>query len=230
MKNFITNLKQVQLFEQINEADIEPLLKCLNSNNQSFAKGDFIVSQGDNLNGIGIILSGSVDIIKEDYFGKRTIMANLNAPDMFGEVFVCAGIKIIPVSVVASTNSQIIFIDYNRIINTCTNTCDHHSMLIQNMLKLIASKNLVLNKKIDFLLIKGLREKVATYLLERFSIKKNSTFEIPFDRSELADFLNADRSALSRELSRMKSDGLIDYQKKNFQLIDLEALEEYTNK
>ena len=228
MKNYYQLLNKIKLFEQINQMEIDPLLQCLEARELCYEQGDFILSQGDNLNGVGIILIGSVDIIKEDFFGKRSIITNLNAPDYFGEVFVCAGIEISPVSVVASSKSTILFIDYHRIINTCTKSCNHHGMLIKNMLKIIASKNLMLNKKIDYLLIKGLRERIASYLMDRFSQTKKASLLLPFDRAELADFLNVDRSALSRELSRMKADGLIDYQKKYFQLLNLEVLEEYT--
>jgi len=225
MKNFLEILKNVPLFAQIDERELNSLTKCLNAKHSSYEKGDFILSQGDSINGVGIILTGSVDIIKEDFLGKRSIMANLSAPDFFGEVFVCAGITTSPVSVVASQETEVMLIDYKRIITTCSSSCDHHNLLVQNMLKLIANKNLVLNRKIDYLLIKSLREKIAKYLIDFFSTNNSASFEIPFDRSELADFLNVDRSALSRELSRMKSEKLIDYKKKSFHLLKLEALE-----
>ncbi|MEI6602125.1 MAG: Crp/Fnr family transcriptional regulator [Clostridia bacterium] len=219
-------LKQLQLFEEINPLDLNSLMNCLNAKYLSYVKGDYILSQGESFTGVGIILSGNVEIIKEDYFGKRTIITNLSAPDYFGEVFVCAGITTSPVSVVSATDTEIVVIDYQRIILTCSSSCNHHALLIKNMLKLIANKTLLLNKKINFLLIKGLREKISTYLLERFTQVNAQYFDIPFDRAALADFLNVDRSALSRELSRMKEEKLIDYHKNSFQIVNLELLKE----
>jgi len=222
----VSHIPYLSQFDQINDLEIENIAVSLNSKYKSYSKGDVIISQDDPIKGIGIILLGNVDIIKEDYFGKRSILANLKAPDFFGEVFVCAGITKSPVSVIANEETEIMLIDYNRIISSCSNSCSHHTQLIKNMLKLIANKNLVLNRKIDYLLIKSLRQKIATYLLDRFTVLGTKDFQIPFARAELADYLNVDRSALSRELSRMMSEGLISYNKKNFQLIELEALEE----
>ncbi|MFO7160047.1 MAG: helix-turn-helix domain-containing protein, partial [[Clostridium] cellulosi] len=107
---------------------------------------------------------------------------------------------------------------------TCNNACEFHSRLIQNMLKVLAQKNLFMNNKITYLTLKGMRQKIASYLLSQIEKTGKDRFEIPYSRTELADFLNVDRSAMSRELSRMKKEGLIDFNRNTFSVLDKQAL------
>jgi CRP-like cAMP-binding protein len=217
-------LKKVPLFEKIPQDGIEKMLGCLGAAVKCYEKDEILLQAGSAVTGIGIVLGGSAQIIKVDVYGRRSIMANIQAGDIFGEVFVCAGLKKSPVAVVAATGTVVMFIGFDRIVTVCPNACGFHTTLIQNMLRLIAGKNLMLNKKIDYLLIKSLRERIAAYLLERSKLIGSAQFDIPFDRSELADYLNAERSALSRELGRMKDEGLIDFYKNSFKLIDVVKL------
>lgn len=229
MKNNLETIKKVQLFSDILPDDLESLLKCLGAKTKVYKKGDYINYAGNDVTSVGIMLSGNVDIIKEDCFGRRMVLTSISEADLFGEVFACAGIKKSPVSVYSTTDSEIMFIDYNRIMNTCSNLCDFHNKIIQNMIRLIAKKNLILNKKIDFLLIKGLREKLVLYLFEHYNLQRNLSFKIPIDRVGLADYLNVDRSAMSRELCKMRDEGLISFNKNNFTLIKLNELKKYYN-
>lgn len=211
-------LEQVALFSDILWENTEKVLRCLGADAKKYEKDEIILRAGEEIRSVGIVLDGTVQIIKEDANAHRLIVANIEAGELFGEVLVCAGIKNSPVSAVAVTDAIVMFIGFAQIVSVCPNACVFHTTLIQNMLRLIAAKNLMLNKKIDYLLIKNLRGRLAAYLLEQSGRAKVLQFDIPYDRSGLADYLNADRSALSRELGRMKAAGLIDFYKNSFKL------------
>lgn len=229
MSNNSEVLKKVQLFNGILPENLESLTKCLGAKVRPYKKGEYINYAGNDVTSVGIILCGNVDIIKEDYLGRRMILTSLSEADLFGEVFACAGVKKSPVTIYSSTDSEIMFIDYNKIIKTCSNLCDFHNKIIQNMIELIARKNLILNKKIDYLVVKGLREKLVLYLLEQYNIKNSLTFNIPLDRSGLAEYLNVDRSAMSRELGKMRDEKIINFNKNNFTILNVKDLKEYYN-
>jgi CRP-like cAMP-binding protein len=219
-------LKEVKLFQGLSEQQLETVLKCLNAKLQMYEKDSIITLSGDDVKDVGIIMSGGIMIIKEDAAGRQNILSHLGEANTFGEVFACAGIKKSPVTVAVTEDSEVLFVEYRRLITTCGSSCEFHAKIITNMLQLIAQKSLELNKKIDYLLINGLRQKLAMYLLEQYSIYQRNRFEIPFNRSELAGFLNVDRSAMSRELGRMRNDGLIDFCKNKFTLINLQMLKD----
>jgi CRP-like cAMP-binding protein len=212
------------LFEGIEDDDLDSMLRCLGANIASFPRGATIVCAGDEISNIGVVLSGEVHVSKDDAFGRRQIIANLKAGDTFSEVFVCSGIEESPVTVTAATNADILFIDYASSIKRCTNSCAFHTKLIENMLSILAQKNIALSAKIDYLSTKSLRSRIAAYLLNESRKQAGDLFCIPFSRNGLADYLGSDRSALSRELSRMKADGLIEYWKNSFKIIDKEGL------
>jgi CRP-like cAMP-binding protein len=214
-------LLKVSLFDGIAPIELEALLGCIGARQKNYLKDEYIINAGDDVTGVGIVLAGSVQVLKEDKDARRTILAGLSIGDIFQEVFACAGIKKSPVTVLATSSADILFVDYEKIVHSCANSCNFHSRLISNMLRILAGKNLDLNKKIDFLSIKSLRERLTAYLLEQSTMSMSRSFELPFDRSGVADYLNADRSAVSRELSRMKQEGLIDYYKNSFKLLDL---------
>lgn len=213
------------LFENIEGDDLDSMLSCLNAKIASFPRGANIVCAGDEISNIGVVLSGEVHVSKDDAFGRRQIIANLKPGDTFSEVFVCAGIEESPVTVAATTNADILFIDYASSIKRCTKSCIFHTKLIENMLSLLAQKNIALSAKIDYLSTKSLRSRIAAYLLNESRKQAGDLFCIPFSRNGLADYLGSDRSALSRELSRMRADGLIEYWKNSFKIIDRKALQ-----
>jgi CRP-like cAMP-binding protein len=166
---------------------------------------------------VGLVLSGGVKIIKEDADGRIALLTELGASDLFGEVFACAGIDHIPVTILASEASEILFIDYKRIITSCTAACPFHAKLIENMLKLIAVKSLMLNRKIEILSKRTTREKLFAFFDTQRGMAKK--FTIPYNREELAHYLSVDRSAMSNELCKMRDEGLIAFQKNTFEIL-----------
>ncbi|HEX3011990.1 MAG TPA: Crp/Fnr family transcriptional regulator, partial [Syntrophomonadaceae bacterium] len=192
------------------------MLTCLGVKNKRYEKRSIIMLAEDNADHVGIVLRGAVLIVKEDFVGNRSIVDRIGQYDMFGEAFACAGIQKSPVTVVAAENCEIMWIQFRRIINTCSTSCIFHSKLIENMMKLLALKNLQMNQKLEITSKRNLRDKLTAYLFMQAKAAKSFEFTIPLSRSELADYLYVDRSALSRELGSMRDEGIIEFNKNHF--------------
>jgi len=218
MKNYYNLLKTVNLFEGIDESQFDILLDCLGAKTQHYNKNEIIILSDSKVTSVGIILSGSAQIVKEDIMGNRTIMSELSEGEMFGEAFACANVGKIPVTVLTTTGCNVLFIQINRIVTTCSSACSFHTTLIKNMLQVLAQKNILLNNRMDILSQRTTREKILTYLSMQMKKHGKNKFRIPFSRDELADFLCVNRSALSRELSNMRDEKLLTYNKNEFEI------------
>ena len=216
MKYNFESLKHTPLFYNLQDKEISSLLECMGSVFRIFQKEEFIVRAGDPAGSVGILLSGRAQIFRENMAGERNMLAEIREGDLFAEAFACAGIEILPVSVYALEKSEVLLLDIKKILSVCSLSCPFHTLFIENLLKVLARKNIGLNKKIHHISHRTLREKVLSYLEEQALQAGNSSFYIPFDRQALADYLCADRSALSRELSKMQNDGIIEYKRNYF--------------
>ncbi len=219
MREYPEILKKCRLFMNIEEKNISALLDCLGAEIRSYKKNQNIFSEGDNLSDIGIILSGKVQIIRIDFYGNKSILTTFGQTEIFGEAFACAEIKSVPVSAVAENDCEIIFIDSHRILKPCCNACCFHSKLIFNLMKSVAVKNLILNQKIEIISKRSTREKLLSYLMIQAKQHNSKSFEIPYSRQELADFLEVDRSGLSAEISKLKNQNVIDCKRNFFKLM-----------
>ena len=206
------------LFHGMDPADRKAVLGCVGYHVGSYAKGEIIALEGENLRHIGVILSGSVDMVKEDLWGNKTIVIRLRAKDLFGETFSCGNDSLSVVTFTASEDTEILFLPFSRVMHSCTMACSFHHRLIENMVKIIADKNRDLMRKVEVMSKRTIREKILAYLSIQAQVQNTRYFEIPLGRMELAEYLCVDRSALTRELTKMKEDGLIDYDKNCFRL------------
>lgn len=222
-------IKKLNLFDEISEEDLSGMLYCLQAKTTDYKKNEFVWIQGDENYSVGIVLSGKINVLKEDIAGNRNLIASISAPSVFGESLVCSEIARSPVSVQAATDSTIMTIEFLKLVKVCHNSCPFHTRLIQNMLKIIALKNLNLNDKINYLKKKTTQQKIASYILNHLSEKETMISNIPLNREELADYLGVNRSALSRELGKMRDNGWIKYKKNTFEILDLDALTMITN-
>ncbi|MDR2861269.1 MAG: Crp/Fnr family transcriptional regulator [Syntrophobacterales bacterium] len=222
MENNPSVLKKCHLFADIAENDLDALLGCLSAARRGYEKNAFIFQAEDKVFSVGVVLSGSVHVIQDDYWGNRSIFANIGQAGLFGEAFSCAEIEKLPVSVIAAEPAEILFIGYRKIITTCSNTCAFHTKLIKNMMRILARQNILLIQKMEFLSRRTTREKLLSYLSEQALQSKSSSFSIPFNRQELADYLCVDRSALSREMGIMQNEGLLRFNKNYFELLSVE--------
>jgi len=219
MKNYWNVLKTVQLFKGIEETDLQSLLACLAAKSVHFEKGQTVFSYGESIEKFGIVLSGQVQVVQDDYYGNRSILGKIDIGNLFGESFACTGIKTLPVSVITTTESELLFIDCRRLAVPCARACGFHSKLIQNMLHIVSMKNILLTQKIEFTSKRTTREKLLAYLSSEAKKSGGSRFCIPFNRQELADYLSVERSAMSAELSKLRDDGVLRFNKNQFELL-----------
>lgn len=209
-------LAGTRLFQGIREHEIEAMFTCLSAEERTYGKDAYIYRAGDVTGRLGVVMEGAVNIIKDDVWGNRKIIENIGGGQIFGETYACLKGEPLMVDVQASERSRILFMDVNRILTTCSSSCDFHNRLIRSLMYVLAGKNLMLTKKMDIITPKSLRERVMVYLSQE-SVKQGCrTVTVPFNRQQMADYLSVDRSALSAELSRMQRDGVISYEKNRF--------------
>ena len=194
-------LAGTMLFQGIREHEIEAMLTCFSAEERTYGKDAYIYRAGDVTGRLGVVMEGAVNIIKDDVWGNRKIIENIGGGQIFGETYACLKGEPLMVDVQASERSRILFMDVNRILTTCSSSCDFHNRLIRSLMYVLAGKNLMLTKKMDIITPKSLRERVMVYLSQE-SVKQGCrTVTVPFNRQQMADYLSVDRSALSAELS-----------------------------
>ena len=218
LKKYFNVLKLCPLFNGLDEEKLSTMLNCLGAKVESFDKKYTIFSEGKPQKYIGILLSGSAQIIQIDYFGNRSILSDIEAGNSFAEAFACNDNSILPVSIIANEPCEVMFINSRHILHTCTNCCDFHQQLIYNLMKELAKKNIAFYQKIDVTSKRTTREKLLTYLAYQAKRAGSNRFTIPFDRQALADYLEVDRSGLSVEISKLKKEGVLDTHKNLFEL------------
>lgn len=219
MKPDMNILKQCALFQQVKDDEITGMLSCLGATLHSYSKGQLILSEGEPATHIGIVLSGSVQIMKEDYYGNRSLVGISGPGQLFGEVFACAGISFLPVSILALKDCTVMLVDCKRILTTCSNACEFHNRLVTNLLHIVAGKSLALHQKIEITSKRSTREKLMAYLLLQAKEHGSAEFTIPYDRQQLADYLGVERSAMSAELGKLIKEGFIESQRSRFKLL-----------
>jgi CRP-like cAMP-binding protein len=224
LEKYLLALKKSPLFQGISEDELGSLVKCLGCTFRKCKKGECVYLAGDFVREIGIIVSGKVHIVKDDAWGNSNIIADISEGGMFAEAVVCGGVGILPVTVTAAADTEVMFVDFQRIVATCTSACVFHTLLIRNMIGVFARKNIMLTGKMEHITKRTTRGKLLSYLSEQSKLHGSKSFEIPFDRQELADYLSVERSALSAEMSRLKADGIINYRKNHFELLERESL------
>ena len=197
------------LFADIDEQQLDTLLTCLKTVTRTYRKEEFIFIRGDRPSYVGIMLSGGANVLMEEPGGQRVILSHVSAGQLFGEAFSCANLETLPVSIVASEPSEIMLIDYCKLVTTCSRSCPFHHQLIMNMMRILATNNIQLTEQIGHLSKRTIREKLLSLLSMQARQADGRTVEIPFNRQELADYLCVDRSALSRELSAMQAEGIL---------------------
>ena len=219
MKDLYQALQGCPLFDGIDRQDLTGMLGCLGAKQISTKKGQPLFREGDKAIYVGIVLSGSVQLIREDYYGNRSIVAHIGPQQLFGESYAFSGIATLPVSIMADEDTDALLLDSRRISVCCSNACSFHSQVIYNLLRLVAQNNLVLHQKIQITSKRTTREKLMAYLLSQAKRQGSNAFTIPYDRQELADYLEVDRTGLSAEISKLRREGILECEKSNFRLL-----------
>ena len=219
MEQYFDALRKCPLFCGIKNAELSAMLSCLGARIARFDKGDSIMSEGEAARYVGIVLSGTVHIMRVDYFGNRSIIEGIGPSGLFGESFACAAVPAIPVNVIAAESAEVMLIDCLKITCSCSNVCEFHQRMIYNLLKVVAEKNLAFHQKIEITSRRTTREKLLTYLLLQAKAAGTDSFEIPYNRQELADYLGVERSGLSVEIGKLRRQGVISADRKQFRFL-----------
>ena len=214
------NLSNTQLFRGLETTEITSLLNCLNTTEHSYKKGEVILSEGSITENIGIVLSGMVMISCNDIWGNSSVLGNVAPGSVFGEVYACIPGQPMLVTVSAVEDTSVLFMNVGRVLTTCSKSCIFHTKLVQNLLTVCAYKSLQLSQRIQHTSSKSIRGRLMSYFSECVKQFGGNSFLIPYNRQQLADYLNVDRSTMCNELSKMQKDGLIEYNKNQFLIKD----------
>lgn len=213
-------VKSCPLFRGIDPEDLGAMLKCMSAREIEPERGEFIMTTPGSDPLMGVVLAGEVEMISEDYFGKKSLLTVLPVGSVFGESYSCVKARNRTIAYQASGKCRVLLLDYDRILHACKLVCRFHHRMIENMVELIAEKNLELIEKLEVTSRTSIREKLLTYLTRQAERTGSATFQVPMGRTELAEYLCTDRSAMTRELSRMREEGLIAFDKRTFTLLD----------
>lgn len=219
MENYISVLKNTKLFSGAGENEISTMLSCLGAKLNRYKKGEYVFRAGEYVHNITVLVKGSLHIQKDDYWGNRTIINIITPGEMFGEAYVSPDSGALLNDVIAIEDSAVMFFDVQQILTMCPSACKFHTLALKNLFFAISEKNRRLVTKLGHISNRTTREKLLSYLSDEAKRNKSASFSIPFNRQQLADFLSVDRSAMSNELSKMRNEGLIKFDKNQFTLL-----------
>lgn len=219
MENYISVLKNTKLFSGAGENEISTMLSCLGAKLNRYKKGEYVFRAGEYVHNITVLVKGSLHIQKDDYWGNRTIINIITPGEMFGEAYVSPDSGALLNDVIAIEDSAVMFFDVQQILTMCPSACKFHTLALKNLFFAISEKNRRLVTKLGHISNRTTREKLLSYLSDEAKRNKSASFSIPFNRQQLADFLSVDRSAMSNELSKMRNEGLIQFDKNQFTLL-----------
>ena len=210
---------QTSLFKDISIEEYKRLLSCLEAREKKFEAGETVCSYDPGFGDLGIIGTGTACVVRYEYNGARTILERLGPQDLFGRMLSYDCREQAGVNVVCESPCSILFLKYGCISATCTKACAHHHQLIQNLLNLISERALNLSRRVEVLSQRTIREKLMCYFYQLSSQAKSAVFSLPFSMVDLADYLSIDRSAMTRELKRMKDEGLVEMDRRRVRLL-----------
>ena len=216
MKNYMELLRCAKIFRGMEEKNILSMLDCLAAVKKRFTRGEFLYRAGEPAGMAALVLDGMFHIDREDYWGNNSILSDITAGELFGEVYAMLGREPVTINATAASSCTVMMMDINRVFMTCETTCPYHTRLIRNLTYVVASKNRTLTSKLGYLSQRTTRGKLMAYLSEQSVRCGSPSFDIPFNRQQMADFLSVDRSAMSKELGRLRDEGILDFNKNHF--------------
>ena len=218
MKNYMNLLRRAKIFRGVEEQDILAMLDCLTAVKKSFARGEFLYRAGERASMAALVLDGMFHIDREDYWGNNSILADVSEGELLGEVYSFLDDEPAGINAVAVRDSTVLLLDVKRIFQTCSAVCPHHAILIRNFAYVLAVKNRELTRKLEHMSQRTTRGKLLSYLSDQSVKQGTSCFDIPFNRQQLADFLAVDRSAMSKELGKLRDEGILEFDRNHFVL------------
>lgn len=209
-------LRKAPLFAGMKETVAEQVLAELNARCVEYGNGDTIYREGETVTDLALIIKGSVCIENTTYWGNKTIMDKVGAGNVFCESYACLPDQPILVRAVAAEKTRVLLINVSAIMDAPKE--EAFDLLRRNLLRVTAQKNLDLSRKIFHMAEKSVRGRICSYLSHRAACENTDAFAVPFNRQQMAEYLNIDRSSLSGELARMQREGLLRVRKNRFEL------------
>ncbi len=222
MEKYLDSLKKSILFKNISTDEINNLISRVPYSISKYNKDDVIAIEEDDCNSLGIILSGTVEIHKSFPSGKIVTINHFEAGNVFGEALVFSGNHKYPATIISSSNTEIMYINKDDVIKLMISD----DRVLNNFVSVLSNRILMLNDRITNLSYDSIRKKIANIILVEYSKQKNKLLTLPFCRKKMAELLNIPRPSLSRELMKMKEEGIIDYHKNKLKILDIDLLEE----
>ena len=195
-----------RIFDGISRENIHRMLGCMGGRQRRYTAGEVIREYDGAGREVGVLVSGAAQLVRIDSAGVRTILEYLERGDIFGEMLSPAGGGD-SVSVVCAAPCRVLFLDYGRIVRQCQNACEHHSRLLDNLFAMAAEQIRRLGRRVEVLSRRSIREKLLCYFLLQSG--GSGAFLLPFTLSSLADYISADRSAMMRELKKLREEGIV---------------------
>ena len=208
-------LLHTALFQGISQQEFPALLTQLNARRRQYDKGAVILHRGDQTARLGLVLSGTVHMVKEDFWGARTIVGLARPGEVFAESYACLPGAVLEVSVLAAADTEILFLDAAPALDGGAGG----AQFSRNLLAMLAGRNLTLTRKIGHMARRSIRDKLLSYLSAQAMQTGEPEFDIPLDRQQLADYLAVDRSALSAALGKLRDEGVLTFRKNHFCLL-----------
>ena len=219
MQKYLPILRSCPFFNGMRDDEILSILHCVQASTVTRPRGTYILRAGDTTEVMGLVLSGSVLILQEDLWGHRNILSKCTAGDFFGEPYAATSGAVLNVNAGAEDDCELLFLNVKRLLMSCPTACGHHQKLIRNLVSVLANRLLVFNDKITHVSKRSTREKLLSYLSTESVRQASLSFDIPFDRQQLADYLCVDRAAMSVELSKLQKEGILKTKRRHFELI-----------
>ena len=218
MKVNLDILQLSPLFLGMDQAEIQSTLNCLSAVQKKYGKDEYVLRSGTVTESFGLVLSGNILVIWEDFWGNRNIITHIGAGEIFAESFASLPNNPLSVDAVAQEPTQVLFLNISKVLTTCSLGCASHNLMIRNLVSMLAAKNLKLNEKLQHITQRSTREKILSFLSAQSARNGSSSFEVPFNRQQMADYLSVDRSAMSNELCKLRDEGVLAFQHNHFQL------------
>lgn len=219
MENYQKILEECPLFAEIGRAELSSMLACMRAEVKSFPRGRDVWVEGAPAGQIGVVLTGAVQVYRVDFLGNRSLIFRLGRGEVFGEAFACAEVETVPVAVLAEEDAEILFLKASCVLHPCERHCGHHDRLIYNLMRDLAREALWFHERVEITSKRTTRNKLLAYLAHMRRETGSPSFSVPFDRQELADFLEVDRSGLSAEIGKLRREGVILCEKNRFTLL-----------
>lgn len=217
MENF-SEIKKTKIFAEISEFDMQALAYCLKIKFRNYNKNDTIIAQGQPVEDVAMLLKGGAKIENIDSFGDISLITKLKAGDVYGVENGFMGETTYKDTLTATENCLVMLMNRHRLLTPCENKCKRHDIVMRHLIQMVIERNYELSEKLKFLSKKNIKEKVLAYLQAQSKKAGSLYFDIPYNKTELANYLSVDRSALSTTLSRLREEGLIDFDKKHYHI------------